>query len=604
MPQQIADRRDIDFVLHEMLAVENLTKSARFSDFNRKTFDMIINEARRFALKEMLPIYPDGDRLGVRYTSDGNVQVPESFHRAHKLYLASEWAAPSAPPEYGGQGLPHAIRAAAEEYFQGANWPLCAYGSMGAGTAHMIMLYGTAEQKQAYLQQLNTGQWGGTMLLTEPEAGSDVGSLTTTAVRNPDGTFSLSGNKIFITNGEHDLVENIIHPVLARIEGDPPGTKGISIFIVPKFFVNADGSLGERNDIVCTGVEEKHGIHGSATCSMALGSKGRCTGFLLGDERQGMKIMFHMMNGARLGTGLQALAYASASYLYALDYARQRIQGRDIADFMDRSAPSVPIIRPPDVRRMLIWMKAHVEGLRALIYYGWHLVDRYEAATDSEEKANYLNRLELLTPIIKGYGSERGYEVCIQGIQVFGGVGYSRDYPVESLARDCKATTIFEGCTGIQAADLLGRKLGLKKGAVYMDLLGRMKATVAKAQSLPETAEMARRMDTAIDRLGATALHMGQSAMSERFRAAFAHSRPFLDVMGDVVIGWMLLWRATVAAENKSQAKKKDRHFYEGQLKTAEFFIRTVLPGTIGQMAAIEDGSDAAVAMDEDAFGG
>ena len=604
MTQQIADRRDIDFVLHELLEVEKLTALEKFGAFNRKAFDLIVTEARRFALKEMLPTYLDGDRLGVRYEGDGRVHVPESFHRVHKLYLESEWTAPSAPPEYGGQGLPHAIRAAAEEYLMGANWPLCSYGSMGAGTAHMIQLYGTEEQKQTYLEKLNTGRWGGTMLLTEPEAGTDVGSLTTTAARNPDGTFSLTGNKIFITNGEHDLVENIIHPVLARIEGDPSGTKGISIFIVPKYFVEADGSLGARNDIVCTGVEEKHGIHGSATCSMTLGTRGRCIGFLLGEQRQGMKIMFHMMNGARLGTGLQALAHASTSYLYALDYARRRIQGRDIADFRDRSAPSVPIIRHPDVRRMLMWMKAHVEGLRALIYYGWYLVDRYATAAGSEEKQKYRDQLELLTPIIKGYGSERGYEVCVQGIQVFGGAGYTRDYPVEAIARDCKITTIFEGCTGIQAADLLGRKLGLKKGAVYMDFLGRMKAATAKAQSLAETADLARRLDAAVDRLGALALHMGQTAMSDKFRAAFAHSLPFLDVMGDVVMGWMLLWRATVAAEKKSGAKKKDQLFYEGQIRTAEFFIRTILPGAVGKMDAIDDCNDAAVKMDEAAFGG
>jgi hypothetical protein len=317
-----------------------------------------------------------------------------------------------------------------------------------------------------------------------------------------------------------------------------------------------------------------------------------------------MKIMFHMMNGARLGTGLQALAHASTSYLYALDYARQRIQGRDIADIMDRGAPSVPIIRHPDVRRMLMWMKAHVEGLRALVYYGWHLVDCHEAATNSEEKEKYLNQLELLTPIIKGYGSERGYEVCVQGIQVLGGAGYTRDYPLEAIARDCKVTTIFEGCTGIQAADLLGRKLGFKKGAVYMDLLGRIKTAAARAQAREETAELARRMDAAVDRLGAVALHLGQTAMSAQFRAAFAHSLPFLDAMGDVVIGWMLLWRATVAAEKKSHAKKKDQLFYEGQIKTAEFFIRTILPGAIGKMDAIEDCSDAAVTMAEAAFGG
>jgi hypothetical protein len=311
-----------------------------------------------------------------------------------------------------------------------------------------------------------------------------------------------------------------------------------------------------------------------------------------------------MMNGARLGTGLQALAHASTSYLYALDYARRRIQGRDIADFRNRSAPSVPIIRHPDVRRMLMWMKAHVEGLRALVYYGWHLVDRYATTADSEARRNYLHLLELLTPIIKGYGSERGYEVCVQGIQVFGGAGYTRDYPVEAIARDCKITTIFEGCSGIQAADLLGRKLGLQKGAVCMDLLGRMKATTAGARQSKDLADLARRMDAAVDRLGAIALHIGQSAMSEKFRTAFAHSWPFLEAMGDVILGWMLLWRATVATEKQAAARKKDQLFYAGQIKTAEFFIRTILPGALGKLDAIEDGSDAAVTMDEAAFGG
>ncbi len=604
MAQLIADRRDIDFVLHELLDIETLTESDIFGEFNRKTFDLILNEARRFALKEMLPTYEEGDRIGVRYEGDGTVKVPESFHRVHKLFLESEWTAPAMNPEYGGQGLPHALTVAVDEYLMGGNWALSAYGSMGAGTGYMIESFGTGEQKQTYLKKLYTGEWGGTMLLTESDAGSDVGALTTSAVRNPDGSYSLTGNKIFITNGEHDLTENIIHPVLARIEGDPPGTTGISIFIVPKYFVNADGSLGERNDIVCTGVEEKHGIHASATCSMALGTKGRCTGYLLGEERQGMKIMFQMMNGARLGTGLQALANASTAYLYALDYARKRIQGRDLDDFKNRDAPSVPIIRHPDIRRTLMWMKAHVEGLRALIYYCWFLIDQAKIAASEEERTRLMDLVGLLTPIIKGYGSERGYEVCVQGIQVYGGAGYTRDYPLEAIARDCKITTIFEGCTGIQALDLLGRKLGLKKGAVFMAFLANLKETVAAAQAREATAGLAERFDKVVDRLGEIAFHLGQAAMSPKFKAAFSHSVPFLEVVGDVMTAWMLLWRANVAAEKLEEAKKKDRQFYEGQIQTAEFFIRTVLPVTLGKMAAIEDCAEVAVAMDEAAFGG
>jgi len=604
MAQQIADRRDIDFVLHEMLQIEKLTEAEMFSEFNRKTFDLILNEARRFAIKEMLPTYEEGDRVGVRYEGNGTVKVPESFHRVHELYLESEWTAPAMNPEYGGQGLPHSLTVAVDEYLMGANWAISAYGSMGAGTGYMIEKYGTGDQKKTYLKKLYTGEWGGTMLLTESDAGSDVGNLSTSAVRNPDGTYSLTGNKIFITNGEHDLVDNIIHPVLARIEGDPAGTKGISIFIVPKYFVNPDGSLGDRNDIVCTGVEEKHGIHASATCSMALGTKGQCIGYLLGEERQGMKIMFQMMNGARLGTGMQALAHASTSYLHALDYARKRIQGRDLEDFRNRDAQPVAIIRHPDIRRNLLWMKAHVEGLRALIYYCWNLTDRAKIAASEEEQTQLMDLVGLITPIIKGYGSERGYDVCVQAIQVFGGAGYTRDYPVEAIARDCKITSIFEGCTGIQALDLLGRKLGMNKGALYMDFLGKMKQAAAAGKAIPATADMAERFDGVVDRLGQIALGLGQAAMSPKFKAAFSHSVPFLEAMGDVTMAWMLLWRATVAAEKLENAKKKDRLFYQGQIQTAEFFIRTVLPVALGKMNAIEDCCDAAVEIADAAFGG
>jgi len=604
MAQLLADRRDVDFVLHELLEVETLSRHPRFADFNRQAVDLVVGEARRFALKEMLPTYADGDRIGVSFNGDGTVTVPPSFHKAHRLYRESEWTAPTANPAYGGQGLPHTVGAAVDEYLMAGNWALSSYGSMGAGTGHMIELYGTPEQKSIYLRRLYTGEWGGTMLLTEPQAGTDVGALETSARRNPDGTFSLTGNKIFITNGEHDLVANIVHPVLARIEGDPPGTKGISIFIVPKFLVNADGTLGPRNDIVCTGVEEKHGIHGSATCVMSLGSKGACTGFLLGPERDGMKIMFHMMNGARLGTGMQALAYASSAYLYALDYARRRIQGRDLADFKNRGAASVPIIRHPDVRRNLLWMKAHVEGLRALIYSTWNLVDRARAADSPEEAARCLRRLELLTPIVKGYGSERGYTTCVLGIQVFGGAGYTRDYPVEALARDCKITTIFEGCTGVQAMDLLARKLGLEGGRPFMELLEDIQATVTAAAGQPEIAALAPRVEKAAQRLGQTAAQLGQNAMSPAFRTAFAHATPFMDAMGDVVLAWLLLRRASVAAARLAQAKKKDADFYLGQVKTAEFFIRTMLPESQGRLIAVADACDAAVEMPEAAFGG
>jgi len=425
--------------------------------------------------------------------------------------------------------------------------------------------------------------------------------VTTSAVRQADGTYLLSGNKIFITNGEHDLADNIIHPVLARIEGDPPGTKGISIFIVPKFLVNPDGSLGERNDIVCTGVEEKHGIHGSATCTMALGTKGRCIGYMLGEPRQGMRVMFNMINHARMSTGLQAMAYASAAYLLSVDYAKKRVQGRDLAHFRDATQPSVPIIAHPDVRRNLLWMKSYVDGMRSFFHYTACCGLNAQAADDNSREllqAYYA----MLTPIIKEYLAFHGHEVCIQGIQVFGGAGYTQDYLVEQYARDCKITTIYEGTSGIQAMDLLARKIGEQKGAVFTHFLKQIGTTVAEAKAIEALAGLAAAVEAAAGRLANTAMGLGQKAMSVHYQVAFAHSLPFLHTMGDVIIAWMLLWRAVTAAGQVDKAKGREQAFYQGQIKTAEFFIRTVLPVTLGKMDAIDTGCAAAVEMDEAGF--
>jgi alkylation response protein AidB-like acyl-CoA dehydrogenase len=532
------------------------------------------------------------------------VKVPESFHRVYQLIREGEWNNLGVPAEMGGQGAPPFLAAAAAEYFLGANWPLYCYATMGDGTAHLVQKYGSEEQKQMYVKKLTSAQWGGTMLLTEPEAGSDVGALITSAVKNPDGTYRISGNKIFITNGEHDLVENIIHPVLARIEGDPLGTKGISLFIVPKYLVNPDGQLGERNDIVCSGVEEKHGIHASATCSMTLGSQDKCIGTLLGKEREGMKIMFNMINNARMSTGLQALTYASSAYLLAVNYARQRIQGRDLADFRDHGAPSVPIIKHPDVRRNLLWMKSYVDGMRSFFYYLSVLGTRAIIADTEEERDFNENIYSMLTPIVKDYLAVKGHEVCIQAIQVFGGAGYTKDYLVEQYARDCKITSIYEGTSGIQAMDLLARKIGMKKGTVFMNFLGEVQKMIVRAKETEGLADLASKVETAVNRLGETALHIGKKAMSPEFKVAFAHALPFLYAVGDVIMAWMLLWRATVAAPKLKSAKAKDVAFYEGQTKTAEFFIETAIPETLGKMNAIVGGCSAALEISDDGFGG
>ncbi len=604
MAQVVSDRRDLDFVLYEQLKVDELTQLDKYKVFNKKTFDMIITEARNFAIKELLPANAEGDREGLRF-EDGQVKVPECFHRAYKLLLAGEWTSLTEDPDWGGQGLPVNISLAVGEYLYGSNWALTNYGGMGHGTGKMIEFFGTRQQKEIFLEKLYTAQWGGTMLLTESQAGSDVGALTTTAVKNPDGTYSISGNKIFITNGEHNLTENIIHPVLARIEGDPPGAKGISIFIVPKIWVNEDGSLGDANDIVCTGIEEKMGIHASSTCSMTLGGKGNCRGLLLGEECRGMKIMFHMMNEARLGVGFQAFAYASAAYLYALNYARERIQGRDLEAGKDPDAPSVPIIRHPDVRRMLLEMKAYVDGMRSFVHYVGQCLEKEALATTDDERAFYRGFNDLLTPLVKAYCAQRGFDQCVQAVQVYGGYGYVSEYPVEQLARDCKITSLYEGTDGIQAMDLLGRKLGMAKGQVFINFLGEIQKTVALAKGIGGLEEITTEVEKAANRLGEVAMHLGTTAMSPKFKVAFAFAFPFLEVMGDVIMAWMLLWRAALANQKlESGPKKKDVAFYEGQLKTAEFFIQTILPATLGKMDGIVKSSSSAIDISEAAFGG
>jgi alkylation response protein AidB-like acyl-CoA dehydrogenase len=593
MAQVIADRRDVDFVLHEQFQVEDLSKHEIYTDFNKKTVDLIISEARNLAVKEILPTQVLGDREGVLF-ENGQVTVPESFKRIWELYKEGEWIAMTEDIEWGGQAMPRVIALAALDYFVGANLALLMYAGLTHGAGKLVQTFGTDKQKSLYLKKLFTGQWSGTMLLTEPEAGSDVGALTTTAVKNDDGTYSITGNKIFISGGDHDLTENIIHPVLARIEGAPAGTKGISLFLVPKIWVNDDGSLGEFNDVVCTGVEEKMGIH-----------NGKCRGTLLGEENKGMRAMFLMMNEARLSVGLQGFCCASSAYLYALNYARERVQGKHLLKMMDNEAPSVPIIQHPDVRRQLLTMKAYVDGMRSLLYYVRICDDEKELSADPERKLKYQGIIDLLIPVVKGYITDRAFEICSHAIQIYGGYGYIKEYPLEQLLRDCRITQIYEGTNGIQAMDLLGRKLGMNKGKPIMDLLGEIQKTIARVKTQDALKSFADRVEEAVNKLGEAALHLGKTAMSDQQLNAFVFAHPFMEVCGDVILSWMLLWRASVAAEALEKgAKKKDQDFYDGQIKSAEFFCHVILPITHGKINAILATNGAAVEISEAAFGG
>jgi alkylation response protein AidB-like acyl-CoA dehydrogenase len=604
MAQLISDRKDVDFVLHEQLKVSDLCKHSRFSDLNKKAIDMIITEASQLAVKEILPTMKIGDEEGVEFNK-GTVTIPEAYHRAYRLFREGEWMSMTNDPDWGGQGLPHSITMASQEFFVGANCSFMIYPGLTHSVGTLIEIYGTDKQKDLYLRNLYTGKWCGTMLLTEPQAGSDVGALTTIAIKNPDGTYSISGSKIFISSGEHDLTDNIVHPVLARIEGAPAGTKGISLFLVPKYRVNDDGSLGEFNDVVCTGIEKKMGIHGNATCSLTLGGNGECKGTLLGEENKGMRAMFRMMNEARLLVGLQGFSFATTAYMYAVNYAKERIQGKHLLQMRDADAPSVSIIEHPDIRRILLTMKVYVEGMRSLLYYVSFLTDLILVADDPEDKETYQGMIDVLIPIAKGYVTDRAFDVCNHGLQIYGGYGYTKDYPMEQLVRDCRITMIYEGTNGIQAMDLLGRKLGLNNGKAVMDLMSEIQKTAAEAKAVPELNDMAEAVETAVNKLGETALHLGAKAMSKEILTAFAHAYPFMEISGDVVMAWMLLWRAVIAMNAlKGGAQKKDKAYYEGQIKSAEFFIHTILPVTLGKMNAVLKTSGSAMEISEASFGG
>jgi len=598
MAQLIADKRDVDFVLHEQFSIGDFSEYDRFSDYNKKTIDMIMKEAVNLAVKEILPLQKISDE-GCVFDA-GKVSVPKEYHKVYKNYCEGGWLAMYDDPEWGGQGMPKTVSLAANEYFYGACNSFMLFHMLSHGAAKLIENYGTEDQKNKCLKNMYSGKWSGTMLLTEPEAGSDVGALTTTAVKNPDGTYSIKGQKIFISGGEQDMVENIIHPTLARIEGAPEGTRGISLFLVPKFRINDDGSLGEFNNVECTGIEHKMGLHGNCTCSLDLGGKGDCIGTLIGEENKGMAAMFQMMNEARQMVGLQGFANATASYIYAMNYARERKQTKHMTA-APGSGPAF-IIEHPDVKRQLLFMKSHVEGMRSLIYYGGLLYDKMAVSDDADEKAALSGILEVLTPIIKGYITDRAFEVCSYGVQVYGGYGYIEEYPVAQLLRDTRIFQIYEGTNGIQSIDLLGRKLGMKKGKPFMDFLNEIQKTISEAMKVDEVKELAADFSAYFEKYAKTAKILGEKAGSDEVLKAFSFSLPFLDTTGDLSMAWMLLWRASVAAPKIGQ-KKKDDNFYKGQINTARYFIKTILPVSSGKLDAIARTDSSIADMEDLMFG-
>ena len=605
MANLIVDERDQKFVLYEMLGVDKLCEKAPYTDFSPDVFDMVLTEAQKFAVEEIFPTLVESDREGCKL-ENGRISVPKVFHRLYKLYSEGGWSAMGKSPEIGGQGLPYCITVAAKEWFI-HNLGFLVLPFLADGASHLVETYGSEAQKKKYLPKMISGEWGGTMCLTEPNAGTDVGNLSTKAIRQPDGTFLIQGTKSFITGLDQDLTANIIHPVLARIEGDPAGTRGISIFIVPKYIVNDDGSLGRRNDYEIAKIEEKMGFHGSPTGTINFGDNGQCYGELLGEERKGIKVMFQMMNEARIGTGLQGVGSGSIAYLHALQYAKERIQGTAIADFGNDAAPKVAIIEHPDVRRMLLWMKSNVESMRALIYFASFAIDKEMTVDNDAEKEKWHGLLEVLTPIIKAYCSDVGFKVTELAIQVYGGYGYCADYPVEQFMRDVKIASLYEGANGVQALDLIGRKLGMKKGAHFLSLLGEMNATITKYKEQPELTGLAADVQGAVNTLAKMGIFFSTCAQEGKFLVPVSHAYPFLMMMGKVVSGWLLLWQAGIAREKLAVLSKekgaapsdavawkefiksnRDAAFYAGKVAGARFFIKNILPEVDAAAKAIK----------------
>ncbi len=599
MADLLIDKRDVEFVLFDLLKVQDICAAEKYSAFSDDIFEMILSEALKFAETELFPLNLEGDKKGAHFEK-GNVSSTPGTKEAYQAFVESGWLTPSESEELGGQGMPHSIMTAVHEMFFAANFPFMCYVNLTHDAAKLIELFGSDEQKRLYMEPMYAGQWTGTMALTEPNAGTDVGAIKTKAIRRDDGNYSIQGTKIFITNGEHDISDNIVHLVLARIEGDPEGTKGLSLFVVPKYRVNeSDGSIAEANDVKCFGIEEKMGLHASPTTSMSFGEDGNCVGYLLGQERQGIMIMFHMMNSSRLEVGIWGQGTASASYLHALQYSKEREQGQSISD--PDPSKKVPIIQHPDIRRVLLMMKSHVEGMRAMTYYCSYLMDQVAVAEDADEKKRLGRIIDLMIPVCKGYPTEKGVDIAGLAIQTHGGYGFSSEYAVQQFFRDAKVGCIFEGTTAVQAMDLAFRKLAMGKGQVFADFLAGMDDIIAEAKGQADWKAYAEQLEKAKVALADIPAVFSAHMADGRKHFPYLKANLFLETFGDVIVAWFLLRSAFVAreklnaifaesgvteadAQNKFIAENEKAAFYAGKLHSAKFFIGNVIPITMGKI--------------------
>ncbi|OOY11833.1 acyl-CoA dehydrogenase [Thioclava marina] len=591
MSSYTANTKDMQFVLHEVLKISEAGVPG-YEELDRDFTEAVLDAAGKVSSEVLAPLNEVGDKEGC-VLENGVVRTPKGFDAAFEAMKEGGWTALDCDPDFGGQGMPYLLNCAVGEMFVSANMAFNMYQGLTHGAYSAIHAHGTDEQKATYLPKMVTCEWTGTMNLTEPHCGTDLGMMRTKADPQDDGSYLITGTKIFISAGDHDLSENVIHLVLAKAPGGGEGTKGISLFIVPKFLVNEDGSLGERNSVSVGKLEEKMGIHGNATCVMNYDS---AQGWLLGDLHKGMRAMFTMMNEARLGVGLQGYAVAEAAYQEAVAYAKDRIQGRDVTGAKAPEKAADPIIVHPDVRRMLMDQKSFVEGARAFTFWGAHLIDRAHKLDD--KAADGL--ISLMTPVIKGFLTDKGFETAVSAQQVFGGHGYTEDWPMSQHVRDARIAMIYEGANGIQALDLVGRKLAQDGGKHVMAFFEMVKAECKAHDDDERMKPFTDALKNASKQLQAAGMFFMQNGMKNP-NAALSGSYDFMHLMGHVCLGlmWTRMAKAAFAALDNGAS---DTAFYEGKIATGRYYMARQLPACAMHLARIETGADPVMALADDQF--
>ena len=598
MPIYKAPVNDTLFILNDVLSLERYNNLPGFADATGDMLDAIAGEAARLAEEVLFPVNLSGDQEGCKRNDDATVTTPKGFRQAYDLYRQGGWIGLAVPEEFGGQGLPYVLHTAVGEYMSSANMALTMYPGLTQGAIAAILVHGSDEQKAAYLPKMVEGTWTGTMNLTEPHCGTDLGLLRSKAVPQADGSYRISGQKIFISAGDHDMSENIVHLVLARIEGAPEGTKGISLFIVPKFMLKDDGTPGDRNGVSCGAIEHKMGIHGNATCVM---NYDEATGFLIGAENKGLNAMFVMMNEARLGVGLQGLSIAETAYQNAANYARERLQGRSLSGVKNPDAKADPLIVHPDIRRTLMTIKAWTEGGRAFTLWTALKSDIAHRSADEAERQSADDILGLMTPILKGVLTDKGFDHAVMAQQVFGGHGYIEEHGMSQYVRDARIAMIYEGANGIQALDLVGRKLGMNGGRAVMALFKEIGDFCEENRADEKLAPFTKSLNKGLNDLQAATMWFMQNAMAKPDNAG-AGSTDYMHLFGLVVVGYMWAKIAKAAEAGLANGAGEREDFLKNKLVTAKFFMERMMPETGLRKTRIEAGADTMMELAAEAF--